>query len=55
MMIFNSSNSPSYLINPFSFFIILFILFNIMNYFLFIYKPLKINKTKKSLKINWKW
>nr|QNG56265.1 ATP synthase F0 subunit 8 [Platisus zelandicus] len=39
----------------FFFFISIFIMYNIMNYFSFIY-PIKTFKTlKSSIKINWKW
>nr|YP_009538003.1 ATP synthase F0 subunit 8 [Limenitis albomaculata]AYN60746.1 ATP synthase subunit 8 [Limenitis albomaculata] len=39
------------------FFISIFIIFNIMNYFIFIYKNINYNNQKKLLKPNfsWKW
>nr|QWB85810.1 ATP synthase F0 subunit 8 [Distenia gracilis] len=36
-------------------FIVIFILFNIKNYFNFNYTPPKTTVTTKKLKFNWKW
>nr|YP_009971737.1 ATP synthase F0 subunit 8 [Platisus moerosus]QNG56447.1 ATP synthase F0 subunit 8 [Platisus moerosus] len=47
--------SPLSWLMLFFFFSIIFIMYNIFNYFSFIY-PIKISKTFKSkIQINWKW
>nr|YP_009971724.1 ATP synthase F0 subunit 8 [Platisus angusticollis]QNG56434.1 ATP synthase F0 subunit 8 [Platisus angusticollis] len=47
--------SPLSWLTLFLFFITIYILYNIMNYFSFIY-PMKTYKISKSMiKINWKW
>nr|QNG56226.1 ATP synthase F0 subunit 8 [Platisus bicolor] len=39
----------------FIYFAIIFILYNIMNYFSFIYPIKSVKIFKKKIKINWKW
>nr|ATP75095.1 ATP synthase F0 subunit 8 [Sitona callosus] len=36
-------------------FIMMFIMFMILNYFSFMYTPKNIMKTKKNINLNWKW
>nr|ARH54341.1 ATP synthase F0 subunit 8 [Cyrtanaspis phalerata] len=37
------------------FFIFTFLIFNILNYYFFMYKNSSSFKTKKIIKLNWKW
>nr|YP_010240649.1 ATP synthase F0 subunit 8 [Nicrophorus nepalensis]QTG39886.1 ATP synthase F0 subunit 8 [Nicrophorus nepalensis] len=39
----------------FIFFIIIFLMFNMMTYFVFLYTPLKNKFNTKTSQINWKW
>nr|YP_009674545.1 ATP synthase F0 subunit 8 [Glenea cantor]QDC34922.1 ATP synthase F0 subunit 8 [Glenea cantor] len=39
----------------FFFFISIFFLFNIMNFYMFNYSPKELKKEKKSTSFNWKW
>nr|YP_010010058.1 ATP synthase F0 subunit 8 [Sipalinus gigas]QNS38616.1 ATP synthase F0 subunit 8 [Sipalinus gigas] len=37
------------------FFILIFFMFNAVNYFTFLYKPNKPAPSPKKIKLNWKW
>nr|YP_010576537.1 ATP synthase F0 subunit 8 [Oulema tristis]UZN44091.1 ATP synthase F0 subunit 8 [Oulema tristis] len=37
------------------YFILLFYMFNMLNYFINVYTPLKSKMSKKSTHLNWKW
>nr|AXS66103.1 ATP synthase F0 subunit 8 [Cucujoidea sp. 46 KM-2017] len=39
----------------FIYFTLIFILYNILNYYLFLYQPKKITLKKNNLSIHWKW
>nr|YP_010988591.1 ATP synthase F0 subunit 8 [Pteroptyx malaccae]WOR80735.1 ATP synthase F0 subunit 8 [Pteroptyx malaccae] len=47
--------APLSWLNLFIFFIIIFMLFNVMNYFSLIYKNNNIKKENKKTIITWKW
>nr|WOR80774.1 ATP synthase F0 subunit 8 [Pygoluciola sp.] len=47
--------APLSWLNLFIFFIMIFMLFNTMNYFSFMYKNLNLNKKKIKKIILWKW
>nr|ALO76161.1 ATP synthase F0 subunit 8 [Cyphonistes vallatus] len=36
-------------------FISVFLMFNVINYFSFLYPPKKVSKEKSTTKISWKW
>nr|AML26382.1 ATP synthase F0 subunit 8 [Staphylinidae sp. BMNH 1274633] len=47
--------APMSWLNLFIYFIIIFFIFNSLNYFCFLYQPKTLTFSSKSHKINWKW
>nr|BDE56962.1 ATPase subunit 8 [Luciola parvula] len=47
--------APLNWLNLFIFFILVFMLFNMMNYFLFIYKKKELEQNKNIKSLYWKW
>nr|QEJ81594.1 ATP synthase F0 subunit 8 [Asymmetricata circumdata] len=47
--------SPLSWLNLFIYFILIFMIFNTMNYFSFLYKNKKLNFKSQKKQLNWKW